>query len=59
MEILKELKKTRTRKELEDFLVQLEKEFKQTKKLLKEDQKGFNKRIKNWQAKKGYLKIKK
>ena len=43
IEIFKELKKTRTKKELESSLVQLKSEFRQTKKLLEKDQKGFNK----------------
>ena len=42
-EILKELEKTRIKKELEDFLAQLKSKFKQIKKLLEEDWKGFNK----------------
>ena len=42
-EILKEVKKTRMKKELESSLAQLKSKFRQTKKLLKEDWKGFNK----------------
>ena len=47
------------KKELKDSPVQLKSKFRQTKKLLEKDQKGFNKQIKNQQAKKGYLEIKK
>jgi len=43
VEIFKELKKTKKKKELENSLAQLKKEFRQTKKLLEEDWKGFNK----------------
>ena len=43
METFKELKKTRTKKELKNSLVYLKSEFKQTKKFLKKDWEGFNK----------------
>ena len=42
VEILEELKKTRMEEELENSLAQLKSKFRQTKKLLEEDQKGFN-----------------
>ena len=42
-EILKKLQKTRIKIELESSLVKLKNKFRQTKKLLEEDWKGFNK----------------
>jgi len=43
IEIFKEIKKIGTKKELESSLAILKSEFRQIKKLLKEDWKGFNK----------------